>query len=345
VSETKVVQQEIDFAINDKELTRVRISEFHAAKTLAFDLFLRIDENNYLQIFRAGEVFSDGDLKNYEIERGVHHVYFPRKNRPAYIAHSLSLLQKITPVASIPIATKFNVAKTISELYVEELLQAEEEDLPKVVAQCKEISSTLAAWMDTQEGLDQFVLKQDQIDSTTPSIDFYTGIFSVLLSNQMPWKSRRTSETLLMASLFCDLGHSILSPEVRRMKFKRMSVAQKKEYKKHPEASYLILSDSPPQSLHENVLTMIREHHEYSDGSGYPHGSTSEKTLLLSRVLVLCGDLVQSSIDLLLPPVDAAKELFPEFSEKLLTEQPELIAKYDRSLLLALFKIFRGVSA
>ncbi|MGZ3670020.1 MAG: HD-GYP domain-containing protein, partial [Bdellovibrionota bacterium] len=145
--------------------------------------------------------------------------------------------------------------------------------------------------------------------------------------------------TLLFASFLSDLGLFALPPEIARLTPKRMTAVQKRQFEKHPEASFLLLTESGSSALNENVLTIVREHHEYCDGSGYPRGLTAEKILMLSKVVVICGDLVRTASDFLLPPAEAAKVMFPEFTEKLLKEHPELVAKYERELLVPFFKI------
>ncbi len=156
----------------------------------------------------------------------------------------------------------------------------------------------------------------------------------------MPWKSRRTNEALLFASFLADIGLTALPAEVVRLKPKRMNAAQKSQYETHPEVSYLLLSSLKSQVLNENVLTIVRQHHEYCDGTGYPKGTLSDQTLMLSKVVVLCGELVRTACDYLLPPGQAAKMLFPDFTEKLFKQHPELVAKFERELLPPLFKIF-----
>jgi HD-GYP domain-containing protein (c-di-GMP phosphodiesterase class II) len=325
----------------DKGFAFVRISEFYSPRKVAFDLHLRLGENRYLRIFRAGENFEEAELKAYEAEKGMRYVYFLREHRSAYVTASLALMEKLTGIPAIPLKTKFGVARILSELYIQSVFDAEGDEREKLIGKGKEICAALAAWIDTQPGLEKFLFQLDQIDANVPSLSFLTGVFSSLLQNRLPSKSRRQIEFLLLANFLGDIGQTALPEDVRKLKPKRMNQAQKRQFEKHPEASYLLLSESESDVLNENVLSIVRQHHEYADGSGYPRSLTGDKTLMLAKIVVLCGDLIRTASELLLPPGDAAKTVFPEFTEKLLKEHPDLVAKYDKELLPPLFKMLK----
>lgn len=337
------IEEELDAP--DADFTFVRIAELYSPRRVAFDLFLRLGEGKYLRIFRAGENFDEAALKLYETERGMRYVYFERAHRATYINASLALMQKLSLIAGVPLRTKFGVARILGELYVQSLLECEEDALPRLLDKGRDVCATLASWIDSQAGLDKFFFALDQIDNNVPAHAFLTGIFSCLVANQMPWKSKRTNETLLMAAFLCDIGYTALSPEVVRLKPKRMNPAQKRQFEKHPEASFLILSDVKSTVLNQNVLSIVREHHEYCDGSGFPRALSGNQILMLSKVIVLCGDGVRTASDFLLPPGDALRLLFPDTSEKIFEEAPEVVAKYDHDLLVKLFQLLNGGGA
>ncbi|MGZ3737057.1 MAG: hypothetical protein ACXVC0_18950, partial [Bdellovibrionota bacterium] len=117
------VRREEEIEAPDGDFTSVRIAEFYSPRKVAFDLFLRLGDNRYLKIFRAGETFEELELKNYEVERGVRQVYFNRGHRSAYISSSATLLQKVTSLAAVPLRTKFGLARILCELYMAELFE------------------------------------------------------------------------------------------------------------------------------------------------------------------------------------------------------------------------------
>jgi HD-GYP domain-containing protein (c-di-GMP phosphodiesterase class II) len=59
------------------------------------------------------------------------------------------------------------------------------------------------------------------------------------------------------------------------------------EIKRHPTESQRILANIPFSNFFPKLPTMILQHHERLDGSGYPHGVKGDEILLQSRVLAI----------------------------------------------------------
>jgi len=60
------------------------------------------------------------------------------------------------------------------------------------------------------------------------------------------------------------------------------------EIKRHPAESDRILEQIPFPKNMANLRTIVRQHHEKLDGSGYPDGKKEEEILLQSRILTIC---------------------------------------------------------
>jgi len=59
------------------------------------------------------------------------------------------------------------------------------------------------------------------------------------------------------------------------------------EIKRHPAESHRILKNIPFTSYFPNLLTMIHQHHERLDGSGYPEGTQAKDIIAQSRMLAI----------------------------------------------------------
>jgi HD-GYP domain-containing protein (c-di-GMP phosphodiesterase class II) len=62
---------------------------------------------------------------------------------------------------------------------------------------------------------------------------------------------------------------------------------ERREIQRHPAESERILQHIPMQDGYGNLLTIIRQHHERMDGSGYPDGLNGEEILLQSRLMAI----------------------------------------------------------
>jgi HD-GYP domain-containing protein (c-di-GMP phosphodiesterase class II) len=62
---------------------------------------------------------------------------------------------------------------------------------------------------------------------------------------------------------------------------------ERREIERHPAESERILQHIPMQDGYGDLLTIIRQHHERMDGSGYPDGLKGDDILLQSRLMAI----------------------------------------------------------
>lgn len=83
---------------------------------------------------------------------------------------------------------------------------------------------------------------------------------------------------------------SILSEEEgRRLLTPRgnLTPLEWEEIKRHPEESHRILQNIPFTTHFPNILTIVLQHHERLDGSGYPYGASGRKLIIQSRIMAI----------------------------------------------------------
>lgn len=122
---------------------------------------------------------------------------------------------------------------------------------------------------------------------TLDAKDHYTGTHSQKVArlaqaicNEMglPEKERRT---VYLAGLFHDIGKIHISDKVLNKKGP-LDKEEYEEIKKHPGKSEDILK---PVTEFRDVLSIIRHHHEWHSGEGYPDGIKGEKIPLGARII------------------------------------------------------------
>ncbi|MBI9081657.1 MAG: HD domain-containing protein [Pseudodesulfovibrio sp.] len=75
--------------------------------------------------------------------------------------------------------------------------------------------------------------------------------------------------------------------EVLLLEYGNLTHEERVEIQRHPAESERILQHIPMHEAYSNLLTIIRQHHERMDGSGYPDGLQGRDILVQSRLMAI----------------------------------------------------------
>lgn len=116
----------------------------------------------------------------------------------------------------------------------------------------------------------------------------YTHSINVAIYVTMIGKALKMSESDLLdlstAGLLHDLGKATIDLDILN-KPGKLTDAEFKIMKKHPQAGYELLKSTP--DISENVALSALAHHEKMDGSGYPMKLLGEKIPLYARMIAV----------------------------------------------------------
>lgn len=135
-------------------------------------------------------------------------------------------------------------------------------------------SNGLSSWLDTVRQHHQGTY-QHCLLTTGIAVDF--GVHLGL--------ARRDIDRLVLAAMFHDIGkakipHSILE------KAGKLDAEERAVIETHPIIGYEYLKNMP--GISAEVLDVVRHHHEFLDGSGYPDRLSGESINDLVRILTIC---------------------------------------------------------
>ncbi len=114
--------------------------------------------------------------------------------------------------------------------------------------------------------------------------------------------SEAARQTILLAGLVHDIGKIGLPDALFGKPFEVLTAEERQEMIRHPERGVELLKGLEP--FHE-ASKLVRWHHEYFDGSGYPDRLRGEDIPIGARILVvtndydalLCGTLISRKLD------------------------------------------------
>lgn len=190
----------------------------------------------------------------------------------------------------------------------------------KSIAQMKMIKNINSELKETYEKLEKAYLESIQtLRYTVEAKDVYTrghsdrvSEFSVLIGKKLGL-SEQDIKTLRIGGLFHDIG-KIGVPDSILLKDAKLTDDEYSEIKNHPSIGAHILSTA---TIFENIIPIVKHHHEKYDGNGYPGKLRGEEIPYLARIAAVADTF--DAMTSVRPyrtalSIDIVKEEFRKFS-------------------------------
>ena len=113
---------------------------------------------------------------------------------------------------------------------------------------------------------------------------------ATVIASSMEWGKPSTVENIAMGALLHDFGKLTIPPEILAAAPNFRSVPDRKTYEGHAENGRQLLAQV--KSAPDDVRMIVAQHHERSDGSGYPLGLKDIYIHPLARVVGLANELI-----------------------------------------------------
>lgn len=295
--------KEEEVSCEDDNYTKVKIDEFYTSKAVLFDVFIMLGAGRYLKILHAGDTFSKERIDKYKNEKNVKYLYFHVKDRRKYIQYTNFLTEKLIDNKAVGSDKKLSMLKNVSEKFLEEAFQ--EGMKPQIMEQGKQVAENVYNLIEKDESLFKTLREWQDFDPSAYSHAYLTTVFAAAIIKRFEWQSKTTIEATAMACMFHDVGKMDLPKELLTKSKEYFTDEDWVQYKKHPELGAKKFEGN--RTIGQSVQQMILQHHEYFDGTGFPHGKRGSKILTLSNIVCCANDFSNCIVETGEKPVDALK--------------------------------------
>ncbi|MGI6176760.1 MAG: HD domain-containing phosphohydrolase [Christensenellales bacterium] len=162
-------------------------------------------------------------------------------------------------------------ASSINNAFLHSLVNTKNEELKDTYAQLK------VRYMDTIEVLRQTV---DAKDAYTRGHSDRVSYYACKIG-RCYGLGEEEQEQLRIAGLFHDIGKIGMTDDIL-LKTNKLSPEEYELIKRHPIKGAMILS---AVSMFQDVVPIVRHHHERVDGQGYPDGLVGDEIELMARII------------------------------------------------------------
>jgi len=285
----QITQNELIFLRKQLSFKKIRIYNFWKFNTALCDIFLRLSDAKYVKIIKSGDRYTRKDIEKY-----VH-----KKQKFLYIRSddfsSFSVTLGKTPFLSFN-QDENNINEnsiTTTHAMIHELV-LNVGISPQAIKLAEKIVDSIMEL--TQKNTELFNLllqsreKKDYIYDHSYLLSCICGHFAWYMN----WTTSEVVKKLAVASLFHDL--KISDPDLAMIndlndpQIKKLTSDQLKEIKNHPFSMVELIKNNP--NIETEVDTIILQHHEKPDGTGFPRKLSGKQIHPLACTFIIVHHFV-----------------------------------------------------
>jgi len=270
------------------------------ASPLQSDLYIRLSPTKYVKLMRKGDTFDSLDYEKYGRQKKIPFLFIHRDELATVIEKFKEEINRLI-ISTTAQPKEANDVSTMIQETAQELINKvgatpEVQEMVK-----KNIQLTLHTVGRNPKLKNIIDSLQKEKDRYIASHSVYIAQLSCTLAAAMEWHSESTFHKLNLAAYLHDI--TLTNQELAKIRDLRELEAKKAsftkelidEFKTHPQHGAELaqkFNEVPP-----DVDTLIVQHHEQPDGSGFPRGLTHKQIGPLSSVFIASHDLVTHIFD------------------------------------------------
>ena len=321
----QVERDESEKKMEDAQFTRIPIEEMFENTKAIFDFYIRIGTNRYIKIVNKGEKGSEEQIKRYS-SNGAKFLYFLTEDRADFIGYQNEVLAKKIKSGEDSAKIIKNL-KTVSDKYIEEVYTVGLQ--PHLIEEGKAVCDNVYQFTQRDSNLRKLFSQLEEFNPVAYSHSFLVCFFSTLISQNLEWIGSKTREALSLGAMFHDIGLIQIPETITNKKIDEMTIEEKILFQTHPEKGRDSLSNVPLMT--RSTVEIIAQHHEVSDGTGFPYGLSGSKIFPMAKVVGLADAFAGLIVEREVSPLEGLKEFL---------NQRENLTKYEPDLLKNLIKGF-----
>jgi len=313
----------VDTSKKPKEFCEVGFSVLTSFEGLEVDMFIQLPTGRHLKLYQKDDKINEHDVTKYQ-EKGVDELFLHKKvshwllnTINENIEEVVENIENDKPV-SLPVSPPTPVVHTdeaVEEVVddnelSEKIEEAKEEKINKDIDEVfdftkemeKELNEKVAKTLKSVKKVPSLAKLLKKLNVSRKDDDYCKQHVNLLcklttaICHVMDWKQGATIEKLVFVSYLHDITlvdypylAKIQSKDELENSERKLTESEKKVYMSHPEKIKKLVDKMPEAPA--DASTIILQHHENCQGTGFPFGLSSNRLLPLTAVFIIAHDL------------------------------------------------------
>ena len=256
---------------------------------LLSDIYVKLSDTKYIKLFREGDVFDAQDLERYAEKKKIQFMYLRADQCQEFTQRYIQFIEKLIRDSKPLSLTEVSVMHRSIHETVQELVEKVGFN-PDVQSLAKSQIQLTLKMMGRRPSL-KAILKHLEEKSGLYSSDhsFLTGYLACAIASQLAYGSEITFNKLTLAAFMHDVtlkDESIVDCEtIEDAKTRNPTESVLDTFSRHPfKVAEMIRQMS---EIPADVDSIVAQHHELPDGSGFPRGLTAKQISPLAMIFMV----------------------------------------------------------
>lgn len=317
--------------LTSKDYLPIPLHEFVNGVPIPVDLFVRIGEEKFILVGKAGSHSNVDQFRNYQ-NKEVTYLWVRKKEYYKMAHQSLSL-------AGIALSKKDLNDKQRTSLVTHAarsvFRQMDHLGLDiEIYTNARQITEAIVGLVENHRTLTDLFQSLAQVSDQLLSHSVAVSALSVVIGQALGYEKRATLEKLSMGGLLHEIGMKSLPPDLISKPLASMTAEEIQLWETHSFRGMQMLQGLG--IVPDDVVSIVYEHHENSIGQGFPQRLRDVKMHPLAKVVALAD----TYCDLILPNVNCPVPKNPR--EALMYIEHTLGVPFNKEAFRALKRIIDG---
>lgn len=317
--------------LSSKDFMPIPIHDFARGITIPVDLYIRIGEEKFILVGKAGGHSNIDQFKNYQ-NKEVSYLWVRKKEYYKLAHQSVSLAGIALSKKDLDDKQKTTLV-TVAARSMFRQLEHLGMDL-ELYNNAKQITVAVIGLTETHKSLTDLFNSLAKFSDQVLSHSVAVSSLSVLIGGAMGFEKKATLEKLAMGGLLHDIGLKALPLELIQKPMAAMTNDEIQLYETHSFKGMQMLSSLG--IVPDDIVSIVYEHHENSIGQGFPQRLRDVKMHPLAKVVALADGYA----NLIIPNANCPVPKNPR--EALMYIEHTLGIPYNREAFRALKRLIDG---
>jgi putative nucleotidyltransferase with HDIG domain len=277
--------------VNAESMIPIPIAEFIMGNKLTVNLFVRLSEDKFVLIGKAGSNVNRQQLKSYN-QKEVQYLWVRRQEFNKIASQCVSLAGIILGKKDVDIKNKTAVVSHAAKAVFTQLdhmgLSLE------MYNNAKQITEAIVAMCECHRDLSELFEGLKNCADNLLYHSMAVSAVAVMIGSAIGFEKKITLEKLSLGGLLHDIGKKTLPPDLLKKPLALMNPEESSLYETHSyRGMQLLLSLG---IVPDDIVSIVYEHHENSIGQGFPQRIRDVKIHPLAKIIGLADQFITLTI-------------------------------------------------